>query len=205
MQVQSYKESLNTKGYAHLCSKSLFDDEQLKVIDQCVREVPKETVRIGDVGEQNFLSVGRFMNDKKGTRPTVVNEKYANDLLSVLSSSKAARLFRDLVGGDFYIRRCQVNVMSAGSYIGLHTDTDSNYDYMYSVVLQLSDNYEGGSFFIDFAGEREMITTKRHELLVNRCEIPHGVDTVTRGDRATLVFFLSRKGLDIKNENNKQI
>lgn len=205
MNIKLYKDSLIHKGYARLCSKILFDEGQLQVIDRCAQEVPKETVRIGDVGEQNSLFVGRFMNDKKGACPTVLNEEYANELLSVLSSSKAERLFRNLVGGDFHIRRCQVNVMSGGSFIGRHTDTDSNHDYMYSVVLQLSDNYEGGAFFVDFSGKRENISTRRHELLINKCEVPHGVDRITRGDRATLVFFLSRKGLDIKNENNKQI
>ncbi len=192
-------------GYSQFSAKDLFTKEQLDLLELNSSIVPKEQIMIGDVGEKNYLDVGRFMNDIKGEKPSVVNASYANEVLSVLNSEKSKLLFNEIIGGDFYVRRCQLNVMKEGSFIGKHTDTDSNEDYIYSIVIQFSNEYQGGEFFVDFRGEEVDLKTTKYDLLINRCEIPHGVRKVKSGTRSTLVLFLSKKDLYHKNMRNKQI
>jgi len=198
-------KNLLLDGYSQFSAKDLFTKQQLDILELTSSVVPKEKIIVGDVGEKNYLEVGRFMTDIKDEYPSLVNTRYANDVLSVLNSRESKSLFYTIIGGDYYVRRCQLNVMSEGSFIGKHTDTDSNEDYIYSIVIQFSDDYEGGEFFIDFRGKEINLKTNKYDLLINRCEIPHGVRKIKSGIRSTLVLFLSKKDLSQKNLYNKQI
>ncbi|MEX2495355.1 MAG: 2OG-Fe(II) oxygenase [Woeseia sp.] len=196
---------LQTKAFARLDARRIFSDEQLQFLADASRSVPKELIRIGDVGEQNHLDVGRFMEDKKNELPVYRNDPVGKEVVNILNAGKSHELLTDLMKGAFYIRRCQVNVLHEGSFIGKHIDTYSNLDYLYSCVIQFGDSYEGGEFFVDYEGEEREIKTGYAEFLVNKCEIPHGVRTVQAGKRTSLVFFLSKNPLHIVNSHNKQI
>lgn len=51
----------------------------------------------------------------------------------------------------------------------------------------------------------ERIRTNYTDMLVNRCEVPHGVENVEDGNRTSFVFFLSKSPFHEINSKNKQI
>ena len=181
--ANTIKDELETQAYAHFDAHEIFSQEELDFLSRACQLVPKERIRVGDVGEQNNLDVGRFMEDKKDALP----------------------VFRKVMGGDFYVRRCQSNVLTEGSFIGKHIDTYSNLRYRYSCVIQFGEDYEGGEFFIEHDEREHRIKTGYADFLVNRCEIPHGVDQVKKGNRTSLVFFLSEDDLSVPNVHHTQI
>jgi len=203
--VNSTLNDLDSKAYACLNGRALFSDEELRFMNEACIGVPKELIKIGDVGEQNHLDVGRFMEDKKEQIPVYRNDPVGRQVIDILSRGRCREFLSHLMGGDFYIRRCQVNVLRDGCFIGKHVDTYSNLDYRYSCVIQFGEGYNGGEFFIEHEGTEREICTNYADFLVNRCEIPHGVRKVTGGNRISLVFFLSKSPLSEANTNHKQI
>lgn len=203
--IDTAKWDLETKAYAWLSGRELFSDEELRFLHDACATVPKELIRVGDVGEQNNLDVGRFMEDKKEQLPVYRNDPLGRDVVDTLNRGRCREFLSHLMGGDFYIRRCQANVLLDGSFIGKHIDTYSNLDYRYSCVIQFGEQYDGGEFFIEHEGVERQIRTGYADFLVNRCEIPHGVRTVTGGNRTSLVFFLSESPLSRPNTQHKQI
>ncbi|MBB3213500.1 hypothetical protein FHW67_002798 [Herbaspirillum sp. Sphag1AN] len=199
------KNELATKAYARFDAHRIFSDSELDFLSRACQIVPKERIRVGDVGEQNNLDVGRFMEDKKEALPEYRNDPLGKSVVDILVGKRSAELLREVMGGDFYIRRCQSNVLTEGSFIGKHIDTYSNLRYRYSCVIQFGEDYEGGEFFIEHEDKEYRIKTNYADFLVNRCEIPHGVDCVKNGNRTSLVFFLSEDNLSIPNTNHKQI
>ncbi|KQP20515.1 2OG-Fe(II) oxygenase [Pseudorhodoferax sp. Leaf267] len=201
----SAKNDIENKAFALVDGRQLFSSEDLQFLHRACEKVPKELIRVGDVGEQNNLDVGRFMEDKKEQTPVYRNAPLGKDVVDRLNSGRCRALLSAMMGGDFYIRRCQVNVLRNGSFIGKHIDTYSNLDYRYSCVLQFGEDFEGGEFFVEFNGKEEEVRTGYADFLVNRCEIPHGVRTVRGGNRTSLVFFLSKSPLSRANTDHKQI
>ncbi|MEE1925752.1 2OG-Fe(II) oxygenase [Pseudomonas sp. 148P] len=203
--IQTASQQLNSSAYAALNAAQLFSREDLAYMEEACQVIPKTIIEIGDVGEQNFLSVGRFMEDQKGQLPVYRNDPWGKRVVEILSSGKSREFFNGIMGGECYIRRCQANKLEAGNFIGKHIDTYSNLEYRYSVVIQFGKDYDGGEFFVDYDGKEALLKTGYVDVLINRCEIPHGVRKVESGTRTSLVFFLSTSPLDKPNLNNKQI
>ena len=203
--ANTIKDELETQAYAHFDAHEIFSQEELDFLSRACQLVPKERIRVGDVGEQNNLDVGRFMEDKKDALPVFRNDPLGKNVVDILIGKRAGELFRQVMGGDFYVRRCQSNVLTEGSFIGKHIDTYSNLRYRYSCVIQFGEDYEGGEFFIEHDEREHRIKTGYADFLVNRCEIPHGVDQVKKGNRTSLVFFLSEDDLSVPNVHHKQI
>ncbi|TWC37738.1 2-oxoglutarate-Fe(II)-dependent oxygenase superfamily protein [Pseudomonas sp. SJZ079] len=203
--IQNANLELHSNAYAALNAAQLFTDEEIRYLDEACQIIPKTIIEIGDVGEQNYLSVGRFMEDQKGQLPQYRNDPYGKRVVEILSSGKSREFFNGIMQGECFIRRCQSNLLEAGNFIGKHIDTYSNLEYRYSVVIQFGKQYEGGEFFIEHEGRESQLKTGYADVLINRCEIPHGVNKVQSGTRASLVFFLSTTPLDKPNLHNKQI
>lgn len=203
--IQAANQQLHTDAYARLKASQLFSDEDIDYLETACQVIPKTIIKIGDVGEENFLAVGRFMEDQKGQLPVYRNTPYGERVVEILSSGKSREFFNGIMEGECFIRRCQSNLLEAGNYIGKHIDTYSNLEYRYSVVIQFGRQYEGGEFFIEHEGQESQFKTGYADVLINRCEIPHGVRKVQNGTRSSLVFFLSTSPLDKPNLNNKQI
>lgn len=203
--IQAASQQLDSSAYAALNAAQLFTREELAYMEEACQVIPKTIIEIGDVGEQNFLSVGRFMEDQKGQLPVYRNDPWGKKVVEILSSGKSREFFNGIMGGECYIRRCQANQLEAGNFIGKHIDTYSNLEYRYSVVIQFGKEYGGGEFFVDYEGKEATLKTDYADVLINRCEIPHGVHKVESGTRTSLVFFLSKSPLDKPNLNNKQI
>jgi len=198
-------DDLANKAFSSLSATELFSDKEINYLANACYSVPKDFIKIGDVGEENKLSVGRFMVDKKGELPVYCNDPVGQKVVDILSSGKCFKFFKEVMGGDYFIRRCQANMITEGGFIGKHIDTYSNFDYRYSVVIQFGQSYGGGKFFVDFKDDLHKVKTSFADMIINRCEIPHGVESVTNGKRMSLVFFLSKNSLDIKNLENNQI
>ena len=203
--IDTAKHQLDTYAYASLKASLLFTEDELRYMDDACQVIPKTIIEIGDVGEENFLSVGRFMEDQKGQLPVYRNDPYGRQVVDILSSGKARAFFDGVMENTCYIRRCQANTLEAGNFIGKHIDTYSNLEYRYSVVIQFGKQYDGGEFFVEYQGGELETKTGYADVLINRCEIPHGVRKVESGKRSSLVFFLSTSPLHKPNLHNKQI
>lgn len=199
------KTQLRERAYANFKATQIFSNEQLERMNHLVDVVPKKKVTLGDVGDDNNLLVGRFMNDEGGKCPQVMNGDMGEEMLRILNASSSKEYFRKLLRKDYFIRRCQANILTEGSHIGTHIDTYSNSDYILSVVIQFGKEYEGGEFYINYHGKETFIKTSYGDVLINKCEIPHGVKKVNSGHRKTLVFFISDKPLEFPNTENNQI
>ncbi|WP_253450934.1 2OG-Fe(II) oxygenase [Halomonas sp. Y3] len=203
--IEKSRFGLASKAFFEMSAKDILDDEELGYLERSCDEIPKEIIEIGDVGESNRLAVGRFMEDKKGEVPVYRNDPVGKAVVDILSSGKCKEFFSGIMGGEYFIRRCQSNILDEGCFIGKHIDTYSNFEYKYSVVVQFGKDYEGGEFFVDYEGKEYVTKTSYLDVLVNKCEVPHGVRAVTEGKRTSLVFFLSKSPLGQANLINKQI
>lgn len=202
--VKRSKKNLSANAFLKISARDLFDNEDLRFIEDACRDVEKEQITIGDVGEMNHLLVGRFAEDKKGKIPVICGD-LGKKVLDILTSKNAKKYFEGIMDGEYFIRRCQVNVLTEGGFIGKHIDTYSNFEYKYSCVIQFGKDYDGGDFFVDYNGNEQKIKTSYKDMLVNRCEIPHGVENVTSGNRTSFVFFLSKSPYEEINNKNNQI
>jgi hypothetical protein len=152
--------------------------------------LPFEHVELGDTGDRHRVEVGRFFTDSD--RPRAVHSA-AHDVLGVIDGPAMRRLHEELLGRTgLTIRRCQVNVLREGGFVGLHVDRDANPDYLAAVVLQLGKDYEGGDYVVHHDRHGTLgYRIPHHSILVSRCDLSHEVTPVTRGVRKTLVYFLA--------------
>jgi 2OG-Fe(II) oxygenase superfamily len=189
-------------GTIMLPAGSLFTNIELDELQVACQQVPEETIVLGDAGEPNDLYVGRFMVDKPGELPTLVNRPVSDGVINLLGQPKRREFFKSLLGSDQHIRRCQVNRMVRGSFIGRHLDTDSNPDYCVSIVIQLGQTFAGGEFVV----YPEEAPTNSFEptlgtVIVSDCRLPHEVRRVRGGERVSLVYFLS----ELRMENRRTL
>ena len=170
----------------------IFDDEELDTLNRLQERLPEELVTLGDAGEPNDLYVRRMMIDKPGKLPERVNQPISDEILNILSDEKRQAVFEQLLGKAKFIRRCQINRMVRGSFIGLHLDKDSNPDYDVSVVIQLGRAFEGGEFVVYPEGRNENVFRPTYgTVIVSKCEHRHEVRKVTANERTSLVYFYS--------------
>ena len=190
----SIKSSLETSGTVLLdYAQSTFTLQEWKDLEAAIspKKLPYEQVHFGDVGELEHLNVGRLITDID--QPRSVNRKASLKVISILNSEKMSNFYREITGlENIWIRRCQAHILQKGCFIGYHTDTDSNPDYLVAIILQFSSNYEGGNYIVyNKQGKRKAIKTHRFSMLINRCDLPHEVTQVDLGERKTLAYFLS--------------
>ena len=184
------RRDLAANGCVMLPPGSLFDSEQLVQMDQLCRALPEEVITLGDAGEPNDLYVGRFMVDKPGERPRLVNQPYSDQLVAILDGGGPRRFFEEVLDGERFMRRCQINRMVAGSFIGRHLDQDSNPDYEVSVVVQLGREFGGGEFVVYPDAETALSFKPAYgTTIIARCSKEHEVRKVTSDERCSLVYF----------------
>ena len=173
----------------------LFSQSELEELDALRSQLPEEYVELGDAGEPNDLYVNRIMVDHPGKKPVQVNGDSAKRIFEILNSREKHSLVSIFTQGKAYIRRCQVNKMISGSFIGYHLDTDSNPDYLVSIVIQLGKDFDGGEF-VTHKSDNNTLSFKPNfgSVIISDCTIPHEVKTVTKGERVSLVYFYSLNG-----------
>jgi hypothetical protein len=125
-------------------------------------------------------------------KPQRVNEEAADEVLAILGSPKMMDFYDQVVRTDLVIRRCQVNVLHKGGFVGFHLDTDSNPDYISPIVIQFSSNYDGGDYVVHHpVHSAQEFKMPRYSMIISSCNLPHEVSEVTGGRRKSLVYFLS--------------
>lgn len=188
-------------GTIMLPANVLFAASEVEGLQAACRKVPEETIVLGDAGEPNDLYVGRFMIDRPGELPTLVNRPVSDGVFHLLGQPRRRNFFTSLLGSDLHIRRCQVNRMVAGSFIGRHLDSDSNPDYRVSIVLQLGQEFAGGEFVVySEKGHANALRPTFGTVIVSDCRLPHEVKRVRDGERISLVYFLSERRMENRRE-----
>ncbi len=155
-------------------------------------KVDKEFIEIGDAGETNNLMVGRFMTDKE--KPIIVNNNFSLKLLEILNKDVVINLIKEILNlkNKIYYRRVQYNQINENNFVGYHLDTDSNPDYIAACVIQLGDDFDGGKYRV-YQKDKSYrdFCPKKGSFIISNCNFPHEVTKVTKGQRKSLVFFIS--------------
>ena len=155
-------------------------------------KVDKEFIEIGDAGESNNLMVGRFMTDKE--MPEIVNKEVSLKLLEILKKDNVIDLLKKILNfkNEIFYRRVQFNQINENNFVGYHLDTDSNPDYIAACVIQLGDNFEGGNYRV-YQKDKSFndFFPRKGSFIISNCKYPHEVTKVTKGNRKSLVFFVS--------------
>lgn len=190
-----FAEELERTGSTLIPAGLVFTDEEIIRLEGLQAQIPEETVTNGDAGDKHDIYVRRIMVDRAGELPTVVNQPFSGGILDILYGEPRAQVLAALFQSDdrFYIRRCQMNRMTANSFIGIHLDAASNPDYDYSMIVQLGRSFEGGDFVVhDDRGHQYAYRASYGSVLVTTCKFRHEVTRVTAGERNSLVYFYSR-------------
>ena len=168
-----------------------FAPEEWVELEALCNAIPYEQVIKGDAGDKHSVYVGRFVNDVE--KPEILHPS-AERMLTLLSQPTLMALYSSILGpGDFCIRRCQVNVIPEGGFVGYHVDQDANPDYLVAVIVHFSDTYDGGEYVVHHPAQgTRSYRPKAPSMMISRGDIPHEVGLVKRGERKTLVYFLSR-------------
>jgi len=192
-----YADELEQTGSTLIPAGLVFTEDEVIRLEGLQAQIAEETVTNGDAGDTHDIYVRRIMVDRAGELPTVVNQPFSGGILDILYGEPRAQILAALFRSDerFHIRRCQMNRMTANSFIGLHLDAASNPDYDYSMIVQLGRSFEGGDFVVhDDSGKQHAYRASYGSVLVTTCKYRHEVSKVTAGERNSLVYFYSRHG-----------
>jgi hypothetical protein len=205
-QINRLQNKYNKVGTVLIKTKSILSpvsNNNFKDLEECCEKVEKEFIKIGDAGEQNHLLVGRFMTDVK--KPKIVKNPYSKKVLKILNQKKYISLFKKILGienkKNIYLRRVQFNQIDKDCFVGYHLDKDSNPDYLAAGVIQFGKNFKGGKYRV-YQSKKNYIdyTPTTQSLIISDCNFPHEVTRVTKGNRKSLVFFISEH---LKNNRRK--
>lgn len=186
------KRALQKDGTALLpIEESFLSVDDFNELEDLFKKLPQEFVEVGDAGEPNHVLVGRFLTDVD--KPRRVNGELSDRAAEIVTSSEAmASCCKLLEAESLYLRRMQVNTLQEGSFVGQHLDKDSNPDYEVAIVLQYSDDYQGGEFIVHSPDQApKSFKTYRQSMTITKCSLPHEVTKITQGERISLVYFLS--------------
>ncbi|MGA1100832.1 2OG-Fe(II) oxygenase [Alphaproteobacteria bacterium LSUCC0684] len=188
--IQDYKKT----GIAIFKAGEIFTKDEVDMLSVHASTLPEEHVIVGDAGEPNDVYVGRVKIDRAGEWSRIVPGAAPMAIIEILLTKH--HIFTDLFGYDMHLRRCQVNRLGEGAFIGRHLDAVSNPTYHAAVVIQLSKDYDGGEFAIYPEGAKKPIVKKTGygDVVVTRCDVEHEVFRVKGGQRISLVYFYSEFG-----------
>ncbi|MEG0192549.1 MAG: hypothetical protein RR831_13840 [Stenotrophomonas sp.] len=194
---QQYAEELQRTGSTLIPAGLVFTEEEITRLEGLQAQIPEEAVTNGDAGDTHDIYVRRIMLDLAGEMPTLVNQPFSGAITDILSAEPRRSCLAELFQSNdpYFIRRCQMNRMTANSFIGLHLDAASNPDYEYSVIVQLGRAFEGGAFVVHTDDDQQHAYMASYaSVLVTNCRYRHEVSTVLSGERNSLVYFYSKHG-----------
>lgn len=137
---------------------------------------------------QNVLSYPISRTDIGSS--TYVQQK--PEILEILGSEKMTAFYKELFKrGGLRIKSCVVHLMWKEGSISEHSDDkEEGTDYLFSVVLQLSQRYKGGEFVVHTEEGARSFKLGQNSMLAFRSHLPHEVLEVTGGTRKTIAYFL---------------
>ena len=193
--ISSYKKKYQENGTVMIPFTEEINPIKQEDFDHLLsycENVDKEFIEIGDAGESNNLMVGRFMTDKE--KPVIVNNNFSLKLLEILNKDVVIKLLKEILGlkKNIYYRRVQYNQINENNFVGYHLDTDSNPDYIAACVIQLGDDFDGGMYRV-YQKDKSYrdFYPQKGSFIISNCNYPHEVTKVTKGQRKSLVFFIS--------------
>src|SRR5436190_22238646 len=182
-----FREELENTGAVVIQKESLpWSIQVLHKIDTITSPMllPYKRSEYGDTGERNPVSYFRILH------PTIQDTSLP-ECMALINTPSVKNFFLSITGlQDYEIDRCQAHLYSKGDFINLHTDSDSCPAYAYSLMLLLSDHYEGGEFVMHDDGNIISLKPEKYSLVIVKSSYPHEVKEITEGIRRTLVFFL---------------
>ncbi len=190
--AQELKSQLFSDGTVLLSiPESFMDESDFDWLESLTLQLPYEHVDVGDAGEPNNVSVGRFMTDVEA--PELVNRPISDEAHKIVTRPKYLEFLKELFDlEEVHIRRMQINAMKPGSFVGHHLDVDSNPDYIAAIVLQMGEDFTGGEFIVHGGGRPPRHFSPFYKsMTVSLCEFPHEVTKVESGERRSLVYFVS--------------
>jgi hypothetical protein len=192
----TFSTELKDSGSALLPPHLVFSAEEIdRLVMRSSRCSQRKRVSVGDASDTHDLYVRRIMIDKPGKFPKRVNQPLSDRIMDVLADYKRKAIFEEIFQTDteYFIRRCQINRMVKNSFIGGHIDLESNPDYEFSVIIQLSRAFQGGEFVVYPDEGTEQIYRPTHgTVLVTTCRFRHEVRKVLENERSSLVYFYSK-------------
>ncbi|MBN9343600.1 MAG: hypothetical protein BGN93_08260 [Acinetobacter sp. 39-4] len=167
-----------------------------KIVNKAEYEAPKK----GDTDETLSLKV---MRAKKAGDPT----NYNKPLLKLLLKPELCHYLQHrLEMKNYFIDRVQIHHYQEGDFISMHCDNDSCPDYKFSLILHMTEEYEGGEFRVrDKNNNIKSFKVPKHTLLVTSSALSHEVTRVTSGERKVIVWFISEKDLTQKKTSEFRI
>jgi len=202
-----FATELKIHGSILLPPNLVFSSEEIKYLDELQSFIPEETVSDGDSGDIHDIYVRRIMTDRPGELPTKVNQPFSGQIVEILEDEKRSSIFKQIFDSDpqYIIRRCQINRMVKGSFVGIHLDAESNMSYEYSVIIQLGQEFEGGEFVVYPEHREPQIYFPTYgTVVITTCKFRHEVRKVTANERKSLVYFYSgQTGINPKISPNK--
>lgn len=147
-----------------------------------------ELVKQGDSGDEHDLRVLRIIKDLKSIEYC---KPYSKSVANLISNSHTQDFFQSFDDKMKTIRRCQINYIPEGGFIGPHIDNHSNPNWTNVIVFHLQDQYFGGNYVVHNKGKTISIKPTKGSIIISRCDILHEVQKVERGSRKTLACFFS--------------
>ncbi|AOY82642.1 2OG-Fe(II) oxygenase [Moorena producens JHB] len=163
---------------------------------QCILNIsgktPTSSVTVGDRGETHNLEVGRLKTDTPYLQTLTST---ATVIENILLKEPMKAFFQFITCAKFLeIRRIQLNVMRPGGYIGAHYDNDSDPLRHLAIIIHLQEADEGGDLVVyDEGGSSYVYHPLSTQMVLSAGDLLHEVTPVVRGERRTLVAFLSIK------------
>ena len=193
----SYIPELKSNGSVLLPPNLIFSAEEVERLDAIQSSIPEEKVSNGDADDNHDIYIRRIVTDNAGEFPKRVNQPFSDQILEILSDEKRRTLFAKIFDStsEYFIRRCQMNRLIEGSYVGLHLDAESNPDNEFSVIVQLGRYFQGGEFVIyPDDRDKQVFSPKHGTVLITTCRFRHEVTKVLANERKSLVYFYSKHG-----------
>lgn len=143
-----------------------------------------ESIGMGDTDETLKLHVLRVKQRQKPYNDTALERLF--------TSEKVTDFLRKATGMQRpFIDRLQGHIYNEGGFIAYHVDQKSCPEYLYTLVLMLNHDYDGGEFVVQHPRKGGVpFKAPKHSLTVTSCAFGHEVKMVTRGTRHTVCIFL---------------
>lgn len=192
MSQQIQKTSDAIMDYIHIFSQD--DWEELDgIINNIVANDSKifETPKQGDSrNEYVDLGVARFIVRKNG-HSTIVNKPYSLEILNILSRANFIKLIEQKTNKNLDILRMQLNTMKKNSFVGTHTDGESDPAYEITVIIRTNSSYSGGELCI-YGNDPKIVIQPNHSVFFMDSNVEHEVKIVADGHRNSLIVVLGK-------------
>ena len=171
--------------------KFLSDSECEWVISKCLSELNLETASVHKSSTIEYQKNTRkskvaFVDDLNN-----INTKITNEILKRIPKQR---------GYELYVETFQFTEYNIGDYFDWHSDSDDDIykDRIYTIVVQLNDEYSSGDFQLMLENSITLKPGKGNMFIFPSATL-HRVKPVESGKRYSLVSWLKLK----KIENNK--